>query len=184
MIVCAGKSFFFYLHRIVLYSFGINFLYILFGQILLPSGIIYAIFWFISKDSRNFKVKACFPLLASFYIVYLPYRVIAGGGSVYSAFELFLKPIMYLAFIAGVAEVVYQINKLLSSGCRSGKIFNIWCGTGAAVLILPAAVESAWLIGVFLPVWLVFWLLYTGAVVFWYIRSVRSRTGWLYELSE
>jgi hypothetical protein len=85
------------MHRIPSAGFWLNFLYIVFSQTAVPAVVVFLLFVYLSKDTIEFRIGSYFPLLCSFYAVYLPYHIMAGSGSAYSFFELFLKPLMYLA---------------------------------------------------------------------------------------
>ena len=96
--VCGFKAFFLYSNRIIPYSFSSNVLYLLIRQTLLPVILLYGIFFAWSKDKVSYKVEAFFPLLISFYMLYLPYTIISTSEGLYTSFPLFVKPILFLNF--------------------------------------------------------------------------------------
>ena len=101
--VCACRYFFSYEHRLIYFSFGQNFAYYLVKQNLLPLVVVSAVYALISRDTMEFKFKNFFPLLCPFFAVYLPYCVITASEVYYQAYDLFLKPVIYLAMLGQIA---------------------------------------------------------------------------------
>lgn len=111
VIVCACRFFFSYEHRLVYDSFSENFLYSLLKQNLLPLVIVTAIFALVSRDTIEYKVKNFFPTLCSFFAVYLPYCVIAGTEYYYLPYDLFFKPVIYLAMLIQISLCIINAWK-------------------------------------------------------------------------
>lgn len=109
VLVCLFRMFFVYAHRIIPYSFSQNFIYYLLRQCVLPVFIIYGLFFLFSKDNLEYKIKMCFPLLISFYMVYLPYIIITSSEGLYSFYPLFVKPIVFLMMIIVFAQCIKKI---------------------------------------------------------------------------
>lgn len=109
VLVCLFRMFFVYAHRIIPYSFSQNFIYYLLRQSVLPVFIIYGLFFLFSKDNLEYKIKMCFPLLISFYMVYLPYIIITSSEGLYSFYPLFVKPIVFLMMIIVFAQCIKKI---------------------------------------------------------------------------
>ena len=55
VLVCAFRTFFLYAHRVIPYSFGENFAFLLIRQAVLPILILYGLFFLLSRDSLEFK---------------------------------------------------------------------------------------------------------------------------------
>ncbi|MCR4734975.1 MAG: hypothetical protein K5829_08235 [Treponema sp.] len=99
-LLCIVKALFVFAHRIVPAAFGQNYLFYLMNEYFLPQFILYGLFFLISKDKLDFKLKSYFPLLTSFYALYMPYCIISATESeVYSGFSIFVKPMLYLAML-------------------------------------------------------------------------------------
>lgn len=118
LIVCGVNAFFLTAQHIVVYSFKTNFLLYLIKNIFLPVIIVYTLFFLISKDSLDFKIKCFFPLLASFYAVYMPFYIMKGHAVNYSFFELFIQPALILTLISTLSVLIkniamYKTNKVL-----------------------------------------------------------------------
>ena len=86
----------------------------------LPMIYVYLLFFLISKDSVEYKIRAFFPVVASFYAVFIPYRIIFSDID-FSPFILFCKPVIYLSAIIAFSISFYfcysfikEKNKLLS----------------------------------------------------------------------
>lgn len=143
IIVLTLKEFFSFSHRIVEFSFWSNLFYIFFRETFLPVVLIFGFFLLISKDEKDFKLKAFFPLLASFYIVYLPYSCFTSPEP-NSAFEYFFKPVLILNMLC----CIHQAVKMISCEIKQTPLLFI---LGLAILIismvLPALAETFFLIG-------------------------------------
>lgn len=116
IIICAINFFFQFSHRIVPFSFWLNFVYYVEKLGLLPISIIYLIFILLTKDSFKDKIYFYIPLMLSYYMVLIPYNVISSTESnVYSGFDIFIKPIIYLSMIFGsgilLRQFYYSIEK-------------------------------------------------------------------------
>ncbi len=115
VVVCACRFFFTYEHRLVYDSFSENFIYFFIKQSLLPLFIVSAVYAIISRDTVEFKVKNFFPLLCTFYAVYLPYCVITVSEFYYQAYDIFLKPVIYLAMIVMIGSCLINAWAAISS---------------------------------------------------------------------
>ncbi len=169
---CALKAFFSFIYRVPSASFLPNYAYVLFGQTLVPSAVVYLLFFFLSKDTLLFRIKSCFPLLCSFFAVYLPYHVIAGSASSYSVFELFLKPVLYLMMLTSASLCVRFVFRSFGENGRKMKI--VWISALCVILLVPAAVETAWFIGLPFWAWLVPWAAYVLFAVCGYMNARKD----------
>ena len=113
-VVCACRYFFSFEHRLIYYSFGQNFAYYLVKQNLLPLIIVTAVYALISRDSAEYKIKNFFPLILSFFMVYLPYCVITSSEIYYQSYDIFLKPVIYLAMLAQLALSLTALYKAIT----------------------------------------------------------------------
>lgn len=140
ILVTAFKVFFLYSHRVVPYSISANIIYLILRQSLLPAVLIYGLFFLISKDTREYKINFCFPLLLSFYMIYLPYSIISTSEGLYSFFSLFVKPVVYIVMIYQVS----QFLKLLMNEVEN-KVYAKIALYGCFIflyLFIPAVLES------------------------------------------
>lgn len=146
LIVSAIEFIFSYPHRIVPNSFIQNYIYYFFKLTFFPIVLLPGFLLLISKDSIEFKLSSFFPLMASFYVIYLPYYIMSINESRYSGYDLFLKPIIYLVMLV---QVSYFIKKLYISlqNKSKDKIKNIvllvlYC-------LLPAFCDSCFIMNRF-----------------------------------
>ena len=112
-LVFALKEFLTLSHRIVPLSVGSNFAYLFFREAFLPIVILYGIFFLISKDDLHFKFDAFFPLVASFYCVFLPYNV-ATSPEAKTAFELLAKPLLTLCLLGSLSHGLILIKESIN----------------------------------------------------------------------
>ena len=100
ILLCIVKALFVFPHRVVPNSFSENYFFFLLNENLLPQLVIYGLYFILAKDNSDLKLKSYFPMLCSFYALYLPYMVISMNESeVYSGFSIFIKPLIYLAML-------------------------------------------------------------------------------------
>ena len=111
VVVCAFKVFFTYSHRIVPFSFSENFIYYLFRLSIFPVCVLYLFFFLIVKDTKEYKVKLFFPLISGFYTIYMPYYIISSSSAIYSGYDLFLRPLLYLSLVCLAAISLHYLRK-------------------------------------------------------------------------
>ena len=131
---------FFYSHRITLDSFLMNFLWYYIRLALLPNLVIYSLYCLLTKGSAEFKINSFFPLMAVFYAVFIPYNVVAFTDSIYSGYDCFLKPVLYLAMLVELTiclKKFHAIKKENASGNSTLCIILI-----ILYSIVPPAVDS------------------------------------------
>jgi len=137
------KEFFTLSHRIVPLSFGSNFLYLFFREAFIPIVLIYGVFFLISKDDLEFKFDAFFPLIASFYCVFLPYSI-ATSPEAKTAFELLGKPLLFLSLLGSLSHGIAIIKIALG---KNKKLLALGIGLIVISFSLPAIAESLFLTG-------------------------------------
>ena len=142
-IFCTFKSMFFFSHRVIPYSFTSNLIFHLL-QGCLPVIILILLAFVITKDDIEAKVKFIFPLIASFYAIYVPYFIINSvESSVYSSFALFIRPLIYASMIIYISYGVLYMNKFWSK-----KVFVVLDSILLlVVLVLPAFFDAMYDIG-------------------------------------
>ena len=138
-------------------SFFKNFLAYAVTQAVIPVAAVYGLFFFFTKkDSLIARCSHFFPLMASFYTVYLPYIVLETDKP-YSPFYLFVKPLLFLSMLVfthiwlSKASVTHLKTTSSKNLCNFLALFiNI---------VFPAIIESLWICGV----WMLFWGIITLA---------------------
>ena len=118
------RMFFSFTHRIIPYEFSNNFWYYIIYQNLLPIILLYGIFFLISKDEMEYKIKNIFPLLCSYFAIYLPYCVMSMSEFYYQGYDIFLKPVIYLAMIVQISISGFYLYKSIGSKNISGITIN------------------------------------------------------------
>ena len=125
VVVCACRFFFTYEHRLIYNSFSENLIYYLVKQSFLPLVVVSAVYALISRDNAQFKVNNFFPLLGTFFAVYLPYCVITSSEFYYQAYDIFLKPVIYLAMLVMISFCLIDGLEALKSKKIVCVIFDI-----------------------------------------------------------
>ena len=144
VLVCGFKAFFLYSHRIIPYSFERNVLYLLVRQTLLPVVLLYGIFFAWSKDKISYKVESFFPLLISFYMLYLPYTIISTSEGLYTSFPLLVKPVLFVVMIFSLGLSAKHIEKTV---INKKYLFSvIWVIIGLASILVPSLLEGMYIL--------------------------------------
>lgn len=157
IIVCGIRFVFFFSHRLIPNSFLINYFFYL-AKIVLAPLLVYVVFILISKDTFEFKIKAFFPLVASFDTVYLPYYFLTMSGSVYSNYDLFFRPIIYLAYLAGAGYALVNIYKAIQDNNKKKKVLYIIMAV--IYVLIPAAIDTSYVMNLLFPLFAVIGLIY------------------------
>ena len=144
VLVCGFRAFFLYAHRVIPFSFGLNMWYLLLRQTLLPIIALYGIFFAVSKDEISYKVEALFPLLISFYILYLPYTILSTSEKVITTFPLFIKPVLFTVMIFSLGLSAKHIEKTV----RAKKYFftAVWIIIALVSIVFPSVAETMYLL--------------------------------------
>ena len=143
VLVCGFRAFFLYSHRIIPFSFERNMLYLLLRQTLLPVILIYGLFFLISKDTISYKVEALFPLLLSFYMLYLPYTILSGAEHIFTTFPLFIKPVLFTVMIFSLGLSAKHIEKTILG--KKYVFTAIWIIISLVSIIVPSVLESMYI---------------------------------------
>ncbi len=173
VIVVAFKMLFLLSHRIIPYNFSENIIYFLIKESLLPVIILYGLYFLISKDNYEYKLNTYLPLILSFYSVYLPYCIISSTSSAYSWYSIFLKPVIYALMIGQTGLSVRDLYRSIVSGRKIKVLIN-------AVLILfyfivPAVIESIYVMNYFLLLLFGIALVYLALPVLLYILNNKQK---------
>lgn len=165
-VFCAYKYFFSPYYFLTPDSFWRNFLHIFLEQIVLPLGVLTAAFLFVfKKDKMADRVQKILPFYLGFYAVYLPFRVL-GGQLPYPAFALFVKPAMFLLMIVVLNSRQKVLFVPAQRALLSVKEAAVYWSSFAVDLLMPAAVEALWILGMKPPLTILFLLIYAaGAFV-------------------
>ena len=169
VLVCGFKAFFLYSHRIIPYSFESNVLYLLVRQTLLPVILLYGIFFVWSKDKISYKVEAFFPLLISFYMLYLPYTIVSTSEGLYTSFPLFVKPVLFVVMIFSLALSAKHIEKTV----RNKKyVFTVIWGIIALIsVVVPSLLEGMYILDINYLLLLVLSAVYSALLPILFILS-------------
>ena len=170
-VYCAYKYFLSPFYFLTPDSFFRNFIHIFLEQTFLPLGVLTFAFLIVyKKDKLSQRLQKIFPFYMGFYAVYLPFRIL-NEALPYSAFGLFAKPILYLLSIA----IVFQRQKALfipaERALLDGKSLAAAVFSYAAALIMPAAVEALWILGMGAPLVIVFVLLSAASAVLCFVQE-------------
>jgi hypothetical protein len=149
VLVCTIKAFFVFSNYVWTISFFSGFIHVLFKDVLLPCVILYALFFFISKDDNEYKADSFLPLMASFYAIYIPYRVLSMDEPL-SVFPLFVKPVLFVSLVSFLSSLLHRIFDLIEEEedkkVRSKKLAKL-IGFVLLAVCIPAMLEAWWHLG-------------------------------------
>ena len=139
------KEYFIFSAYVATSGFFEHFLHIL-KATLFPPVILFTLLDFFSKDDEKYKTTTAFPLLASFYAIFLPYISISSPEK-HSFFFLFENPILFIC-TAFSAQALYLKIKVSIKSAQKNKIAVLAI---AFVLISSAlpAIQTLWYFKIF-----------------------------------
>ena len=169
VLVCGFKAFFLYSHRIIPYSFQSNVMYLLIRQTLLPVILVYGLFFVWSKDKVSYKVEAFFPLLISFYMLYLPYTIISTSEGIYTTFPLLVKPVLFVVMIFSLALSAKHIEQTVIN--KKIVFTAIWILISIVSVIVPSLIEGMYILDMSYFLILLLSAVYSAALPVLYLLS-------------
>ena len=165
-VFCAYKYFFSPYYFLTPDSFFRNFIHVLLEEIILPLAVLTAAFLFIyKKDKIASRVQNIFPFYMGFYAVYTPFRVLSGEPP-YPAFALFVKPAMFLLMILILNSRQKVLFVPAQRALLSAKEAAVYWSSFVVDLVMPAAVEALWILGMKPPLTILFLLIYAAGAFF------------------
>ncbi len=167
-----------YLHRIPEYNFISNMLYFSLKNYILPSVILYLSYFFIVKESLEFRIKSFFPLIASFFAVYMPYTIIVANESLVSVFSLFFKPAICLSYVIYLSFFIFKLYKFLINRKKLHTIFTILFLLVS--MLLPAILETFYIMGALLIFTYIFSFFYVFGAIILFVKDLRRIDGFLF----
>ena len=144
VLVCGFRAFFLYSHRIIPFSFEQNMWYLLLRQTLLPVIVLYGVFFLVSKDEISYRVEALFPLLLSFYLLYLPYTILSGLDHIITTFPLFVKPVLFTVMIFLLGLGAKHIEKTVKA--KKYVFTVIWILISLVSVVVPSVLETMYIL--------------------------------------
>ncbi len=178
ILASGATALFSYMHRIPEFSVCSNFFYYFLKEYVLPLVLVYALYFFTTKDSVEFKIKAFFPVVAAFYAIYMPYCVIASASTAFSFFQLFAKPVLMLSEVFMASFFAYKIYCTVVSKDISKII--VLSVLALVMLVIPPFLETMELMCIALPVvYIVAVIFALFALVLFFINS-RKDDGFIY----
>lgn len=144
VLVCGFRAFFLYSHRIIPLSFESNMMYLLIRQTLLPIMVLYGVFFAVSRDTISYKVEALFPLLISFYMLYLPYTILSGADHIITTFLLFVKPVLFTVMIFSLGLSAKHIEKNINA--KKYFFTAVWILISLVSIVVPSVLETMYIL--------------------------------------
>ncbi len=172
IVECFFIALFLYMHKVLENSFLNVFLHFFVNENFLPILIAYLIYFFATKDSVEFRLKAFFPFAVAFYSVYFPYFLIATDGVVYSFFDLFLHPVMIFSMLFFVTTLLVNIlNFAKNKNVPKIVLYSIFA---LIVIALPSVFETLIYMKIFTLIGYAFVIAYALLGIVYFFISVRK----------
>ena len=134
------KEYFIFSAYVATSGFLEHFLHIL-KETFLPPLILFALWEFLSKDDTKYKNTASFPLLASFYAIFLPYISISSPEK-NSLFFLFENPFLFILTVFFDQAIYYKIKISIKSGEKHKTA--VLAAAFVAASSIPPAIQTIW----------------------------------------
>ena len=146
IILCIILEFFYFSNFIWTENVFRSFLHIFILYSIIPFVCGQALFFIFSRDKLEYKLKAIFPLLSSFFAIYLPYQVLISEDSL-SFFTLFFKPILLILFCLSLSFSLQWLRQSVKAKNTAQIIFSLILFFIS--LIFPSFVEILWYYQIF-----------------------------------
>lgn len=143
-LVCTIKALFVFSKHTWTTFFLSGFIHLLFVEVLLPCALLYGAFLFFSKDDNDYRASSFLPLMAAFYAVFIPYRVITMSEPL-SVFPLFVKPIIYVSMVSYLSSIAFELFAAIDDKNKN-KIIH-YSGVAFLSACFPPALEAWWHLG-------------------------------------
>lgn len=135
------------------YSAGIlgSFFSIFLYETLLPLSCLSFLILLLSRDEMKYKVNLLLPTFFGFFVLFTPFRVFFRSETV-SVFVLFLKPILMVSCIIGVASTTKLLMNLEGKKNSTAYIILVSC-SGIVATVTPSIAEICWHKGMSILIW-------------------------------
>lgn len=167
------KEYFIFSAYVATSGFFEHFLHIL-KTTLLPPAILFALWDLFSKDETRYKATAAFPLLASFYAIFLPYISISSPEK-HSFFFLFENPILFIC-TAFFAQALYLKIKTSIKSKQKNKTAILAIAFVIISSVLPA-IQTLWYFKIFGFAHIVFSVIFAAATFIFYKITFRKENS-------
>ena len=167
------KEYFIFSAYIATSGFFEHFMHIL-KTTLLPPIILFALWDFFSKDDIKYKTTTAFPLLASFYAIFLPYISISSPEK-HSFFFLFENPLLFICS-SFFAQTLYLKIKLSIESKTKNKIPALSIAFIVSASVSPA-IQTLWYFKMFGFAHTVLTIIFAGATFIFYKIAFRKENS-------
>lgn len=135
-------------------AFFLSFFFNLFlFESLVPFAVLSAIAFLLFKGEAQYKAAVLFPLFLGFFVLYIPFRVFFRSDFL-SFFVLFVKPVLLVSSVVGVAQSVGLLMAGVGKERRAVTVVPV-CVLGVTSAVAPAAAEVCWFMGLPMALWII-----------------------------
>ncbi|MDO5774562.1 MAG: hypothetical protein Q4P16_09660 [Spirochaetales bacterium] len=167
------KEYFIFSAYVATSGFFEHFLHIL-KTTLLPPVILFTLWDLFSKDETSYKSTATFPLLASFYAIFLPYISISSPEK-HTFFSLFENPILFIC-TTFLAQALYLKIKISIESKQKNKTAILAIAFIVISSVLPA-IQALWYFKIFGFAHIVFSVIFAATTFIFYKIAFRKENS-------
>ena len=159
VIICIIREFLLTSADIVEESFFTYFICDALNNTALPALILFAAFYFISKDNIEYKFLSIFPLEASFFAILLPFTVITGENRI----SFFLNTCFPLIFLSSIS--ISTTASLFSLKVKSKNVILCMRAVSILAFFIPSFAKALWMFGTGVLVYIPFTVIISAAAL-------------------
>lgn len=176
IVLCSCRAFLSFSYRVHSASFIFEWGYTLLTLTIVPIAVSCIILLVMRKCGFSIAdcVIAFFCALSAFFAIALPFATLAGAHSAYSAYELFLRPSIYLMMAvsqASCAKLIAAAN--IDKSLHLRRVAYPVC---AVFMLLPSVIDTMWLTNIKGKMYLVLWTVYMILSLLWYVVCALRTT--------
>ncbi|HZK19226.1 MAG TPA: hypothetical protein VFC68_00730 [Treponemataceae bacterium] len=161
--------FFYSSYYLAKYSFWTNWFYFAFIEMIVPATIATVFYVLLTKKYNN-MFKNLFYVFLGFFSIFMPVRIISSNQA-YHYFLLFFKPLLLLCALFYFKKMIFVLYERKDITIKAIAPFVVYM---LALLLVPAAIETCWFIGLSSWIWILSSLLYFSGAIVWKVISVKK----------
>lgn len=162
-------------YRLYHAGFWNSFTYLFMREFFFPLAFLSVILFFLSKDTLSFKVHALFSYFSSFYVFYLPFRVLFRSSEL-TFFNLIAKPILFFFLLLTCCSCVTLLYREMTKTIKRKPFIALYSVLLVFFLVFPSCIEAL-RYGDTSLLWILFAVLYCALCVCFVLWGLKSDGG-------
>ena len=162
-------------YRLYHAGFWNSFTYLFMREFFFPLAFLSVILFFLSKDTLSFKVHALFSYFSSFYVFYLPFRVLFRSSEL-TFFNLIAKPILFFFLLLTCCSCVTLLYREMTKTIKRKSFIALYSVLLVFFIVFPSCIEPL-RCGETSLLWILFAVLYCALCVCFVLWGLKSDGG-------